>query len=878
MEGDFIDTVATYTLDNYKKVYVDAIGNTHIDDVLYETNHKKLGEKFLEDWNQMFETTLDPETAFVQGENYSSPFRTSARNNSTTDPTGAKITSFFQDDVMYAKWGWILEYIENELSTGVAFDPCVTQINCIKNNTTDESGNWYYGITLVSYLQSIFNACGTSTGSGRFNFERTVENMQKLALIVNYNDQVYSTFNEIEFVKIGSSYALENLNKENCIFLGYDINSVLYNQSYTVTSDNVLLIPTFTAETYDITYYCDGVELTDIKGSYTIEDTVTLPTITVEGYDFVGWCEDPACSGEIVTKITKGSTGNKVYYAKYIEKQLKEVNVTYDLNGGYFRYESLDAAIADFLKDYNNFAGTSYTAATFHAIDPWLETGKVINFFYNDTYEAKWTWLVDYLATTATNATNKKALEVFYNYTKQSELIAEDNNYLYCVAYEVRGWVGQAQYTLNSNFKSANYAQLIDQSNAAAIGETSYVYKEACDLKIPTKEGYDFAGWKLSIDNSVVSQFPGYLDNPGDITYTAVWKERILYVDSTATEGSVHVIDGVQYVYGTGLFATINDALAAFEDGYTISLLAGTYAENITISKANVTIVGPNEGIPYNETRNTEAVINGTISVSANNFKLDGVSFTGTQIKATKALVDLTILNVISESNGATFNGGRQAVLGSDYALSNLVVKYSKFYVPYAVDGKNGLAFYGTVTNADIQHNSFVNKLTASELNEAILLADIAGKIYVSNNDIKWTTDNYSIFLGKDENSATVIDIKDNVVSGEGTNYHTSGIAVRRIPASTTVNIVGNEIYHMGGNTFNFGSSVSGSKVNISYNYFDAKTSFKCSSKGSATVTTNNNCYAGGITTVSDGHTPSTSSETTYATLSVLKEAYATVE
>ncbi len=876
-EGEYIETVAGSILENYKKVHVDYPGNTHVDDVLYETDHKKLAEKFVEDWNAMFETTLDAETAFVQGDNYASPFKTAARNNSTTDPEGANITAFFRDEAMYNKWGWILDYIQNELTTGLAFSACESQINCILNNTTDETGNWYYGLTLASYLQSIFCGKGSSTGSGRFNFERSVENMEKLALIVNYNNKVYSTFGELKLVKVGSDLKLEELSKENYNFDGYSINGTLYNETYNVTNDNVLLMPTFTAVEYDIKYYKDGVELTDLADVYTVEDAVTLPTITVEGYDFVGWCEDEACEGEVVTSLSEGSSGDKVYYAKYVEKQLKDVNVTYDLDGGYFNYASLDDAIADFIVDFNASRNRTHTASTFYALGSWSEISDASNFLYDANYKAKWSWLVEYLATTAITATNKKAFEVFHNYTKQSELNAANSNYIYCIAYELRGWVGKAQYTQNSSFKSANYSSLIAQSETAAKGQTAYTYKDPCDLEVPTKDGYVFMGWTSSLDGQVVTTFPGYYDNPGDITYTAVWAKPILYVKADATTGSVYEANGKQYIYGETLFATITDALAKAKSGDTIKLLAGTYAEDITISTADITIAGPNEGIAYNETRNEEAVISGKISVSANNFKLDGVTYSGEAFMTTKAVAGLSILNIISTGKVKGFDGGRSGIIGSDYNISDLVIKYSSFKASTSGSGVNALAFYGVVTNANIEYNKFENTVAQATTNETILLNKVAGKIYVSNNNINWGTDNYSIFLGNGSNSATVIDVLDNVVNCSNTTYHTSGIAIRRIPASTTVNIVGNKIYNMGGNTFNFQYAVSGSKVNISYNYFDANTSFKCTVAGSATITTNNNCYAGGITTA-NGHNPNTSTETTYANLAALEEAYAKVK
>ena len=93
------------------------------------------------------------------------------------------------------------------------------------------------------------------------------------------------------------------------------------------------------------------------------------------------------------------------------------------------------------------------------------------------------------------------------------------------IAYELRGWVGQAQYTKNSSYKTADYASEAIKASAlvAAQGQTSYVYKEPCNLLTPKKDGFIFAGWKNSLDGKVYNIYPGYNTNPGDITYTAVW-------------------------------------------------------------------------------------------------------------------------------------------------------------------------------------------------------------------------------------------------------------------------------------------------------------------------------------------------------------------
>jgi len=78
----------------------------------------------------------------------------------------------------------------------------------------------------------------------------------------------------------------------------------------------------FTPVVYTVTYMDGSTPITDqnlTPTNYTIESaTQTLPaTATKSGYGFYGWYANSACTGSSVTTIPAGSTGNKIFYAKW---------------------------------------------------------------------------------------------------------------------------------------------------------------------------------------------------------------------------------------------------------------------------------------------------------------------------------------------------------------------------------------------------------------------------------------------------------------------------------------------------------------------------------------------------------------------------------
>ena len=730
IDGEFVNAISEYVGENYKKTFTDAQGSLYYDNALYETNHLALAEEFIKDWNAKFGTELDAKTAFVTV-SYDSPFRKSARS-SGTDATTSGLYKFFNDEKMSVKWGWLLDYILEELKSGVGYDPCKYQIEVIRGAENTNTSNWYYGFNTVSYIQSIFNAKGTSAGSGQFKFENSPE---KLTLISKYNNQVYTNGLYSKFIAKEGEIQLPAIAEKTGYTSKWMLgeNSYVGNDNYVLEAEtNYLFVRKYTPITYSVKFYNGEEQLTTLSTTYNVENEVTLPQLELDGYNFLGWYADPSLSGDSVTTITTGTTGDKIYYAKVEEATYANVNVTLDANGGYFpleyasnietlgeysntglasgiyfcdtavtsnnslrwqykallqydsslnaykvvavdgatagintvatnagvtwthaiasssikvntqynvgdyiiflktpalkdkelkyiktndpsnayptslnmvlseptslivpthnyytftgwkssvddsvvttypgyssnpgditytaqwvtqlqsvtvnfdtnggafvNYNTVDEAIADFLKDYNKARGKSHTIDTFYALGSWTEVSDASLFLYNETYKAKWTWLVNYIAGVA-GGSNKAAFVNFYNYTSQSELNAANSNYIYCIAYELRGWVGQSKYSKNTNFVTADYSSASVQSafNAANTLPTSYVYTDPCTLPKPFKQGYTFKGWYTneSLTGDAVTTYPGYYTNPGVITYFAKWSSSIVVTYDT---------------------------------------------------------------------------------------------------------------------------------------------------------------------------------------------------------------------------------------------------------------------------------------------------------------------------------------------------------
>lgn len=86
----------------------------------------------------------------------------------------------------------------------------------------------------------------------------------------------------------------------------------------TMGAANTTIYAHWTPVSYTITWNLNGgTQGSGQKTSYTVEDAFTFVNPSRTGYSFQGWYTESGFTNK-VTQITKGTTGNKTYYAKWI--------------------------------------------------------------------------------------------------------------------------------------------------------------------------------------------------------------------------------------------------------------------------------------------------------------------------------------------------------------------------------------------------------------------------------------------------------------------------------------------------------------------------------------------------------------------------------
>ena len=110
-----------------------------------------------------------------------------------------------------------------------------------------------------------------------------------------------------------------------------DGGATVYNANANVSGTDLTLYANWTQISYTITYNLNGGTGCS-NGSYTINDDITLCEPTRDGYDFDGWFINSGLTGNAIATIESGSTGNREYWAKWIEYKFQLTTTQMDAN------------------------------------------------------------------------------------------------------------------------------------------------------------------------------------------------------------------------------------------------------------------------------------------------------------------------------------------------------------------------------------------------------------------------------------------------------------------------------------------------------------------------------------------------------------------
>ena len=308
--------------------------------------------------------------------------------------------------------------------------------------------------------------------------------------------------------------------------------------AYVTDAANTTLTANWSLHDYSISLDTNnGILIGTTPSSYNIESSdVALPTPSRDGYTFGGWYENSNFSGSAVTKISKGSTGDKKYYAKWIPNT---GTVKFEGNG------ATSGSMADMSVRYdtsailnaNAFSKTGYTFSW--EKEPTEYNINYINTFNGDNKNSTlgFGWAVGELKSDAPST-----------YSVYEETLLPTVSARYGATFA--GWYDNPDFTgnpittipvgskgdktfyakwnwLSQSFKVDLNGGTIDGLSGVQTftGEydTTFSFKEP----VPQREGYTFIGWAKKQEvpgvygNSTVEVVPKSADNPSssDIEY-----------------------------------------------------------------------------------------------------------------------------------------------------------------------------------------------------------------------------------------------------------------------------------------------------------------------------------------------------------------------
>ena len=454
------------------------------------------------------------------------------------------------------------------------------------------SAKTIYGYTNISKPSG-------KTGSGNNSGNTKLTDAEKTALTAagcnNLKDgtYVYRFYYSINKYKIDYYYGSTKLNTKSDIRFGANINTDTYKSAPTKPSDvdseatfggwydnaalqgnsysfttmpsnDVALYAKWVLPEKTVTMDPTGGSLDNTTVTVTKGDVGTFSVPTKSGYDFVGWYTDEACTEEF--DVNAPITKNATIYAKWVKSEKTSYTVKYVDKDG--------KDIAESKKVENKKPGSTVQESA-KSIDGYVLTSpykqsitlkqagddNVITFTYSKLADMR--YVIEYRYGDTVVYSNDNNGEKFNPNGKAEFALAApqaDIDAINAKGYQLK----ETSVDVNLNVTGETVVFEVEPEdftityvlNGGTVSgnPTSYtVLDKAFTLKNPTKEGYDFVGWKEATKSDYKASTSVKVDpskSIGNLTFTANWKAQprtvtVKYVDDKGnTLKDNYVING----------------------------------------------------------------------------------------------------------------------------------------------------------------------------------------------------------------------------------------------------------------------------------------------------------------------------------------------
>ena len=351
---------------------------------------------------------------------------------------------------------------------------------------------------------------------------------------------------------------------------------------------------------YIITYIIDketGEKLEDTtKVTYEEPYGNLLSASAKEGYSWQGWCLDKSCNNLITSSSIVQTNGNHNLYARYVPNRY---TITYISNGEQLE-ETKEVIYGD---KYNHLeeppAREGYLFAGWYLDEKFKEEAPAENDVVKITEDinlyAK--WIVDQESQKITikympNIPDDEAdepltqiTEVTYGKEYGSLLSLTDLDGYEVTGYTFKGWCldkdcktrinnttivdKNESHTLYGRWVANLYKFRIDAAGGKSFGgllNTNLAYKSQHKIAEPTRAGYEFSGWIIEGNESIIDENNMLTMGNSDTTLTATWEPKVYKITYITKNGEEENIEGISNVTYDNVYGEL---LTQIRKGYT---------------------------------------------------------------------------------------------------------------------------------------------------------------------------------------------------------------------------------------------------------------------------------------------------------------------